>query len=129
VSVPVRQLRCSLGLNPRYLGVAGLFFSPAIDGSRIEIPFAYLVGLHDTADGKGGTQPLKLVPLDATPAITSFAGAWGLDNNLSPWGLLRLRSSAGPPAPQTQAAWARPVSSMVCNDTWLTPQDPEFCAR
>lgn len=129
VSVPVRQLRCSLGLTPRYLGVAGLFFSPAVDGSRIEIPLAYLIGLHDTADGHRRAPPLKLVSIEATPAITSFTGRWGLDNNLSPWGLLRLRSSAGPAAPQTQAAWTRPVSSMACNHTWLTPQDPAFCLR
>ena len=129
VSLPVRQLRCSLGLTPRYLGVAGLFFSPAIDGSRVEIPLAYLIGLHDTADGRRLAPPLKLVSIDATPAITSFWGRWGLDNNLSPWGLLRLRSSAGPPAPQTQAPWMKPVSSMVCNNTWLSPQDPAFCSQ
>jgi len=72
VSLPVRQLRCSLGLTPRYLGVAGLFYSPAIDGSRIEIPLAYLIGLHDTADGRRRAPPLKLVSIDATPTVTSF---------------------------------------------------------
>jgi len=130
VSVPVRQLRCSLGLTPRYLGVAGLFFSPAIDGSRIEIPLAYLVGLHDTADGyRPAPGPLKLVWLDSTPAVNSFKGHWGLDNNLSPWSLVRLRSSAGPDAPQNQGAWKTPVSSMLCNGTWLSPGTPAFCQR
>jgi hypothetical protein len=128
VSVPVRELRCSLGLTPRYLGVAGLFFSPAIDGSRIEIPLAYLIGLHDTAARyRLAPGPVKLVPIDSTPAIGSFKGHWGLDNNLNPWGLVRLRSAAGPDAPQNQAPWKTPISSMLCNRRWLSPQNPAFC--
>jgi hypothetical protein len=119
ISVPVRQLRCSLGLTPRYLGIAGLFFSPAVDGSRLEIPLAYLAGLRDHANGARPVPPPKLVALDTARAINSFRGYWGLDNNLSPFGILRLRASAGPPAPQTQGSWITPFRSMLCNGRWL----------
>lgn len=125
VGVPVRQLRCSLGLVPRYLGVAGLFFSPAVDGSRLEVPIAYLIGLRDRTARARPASALKLVLLDSTPAIESFSGNWGLDNNLSPFGIGRLRASAGPPAPQTQGPWETPFKSMLCNNHWLsTPSEP-----
>jgi hypothetical protein len=121
VDVPVRQLRCSLGLTPRYLGVAGLFYSPAVDGSRLEIPFGYASGLRDhTTAGPPGA-PLPLLALSAAPEITGFAGHWGLDNDLSPLGIGRLASSAGPPAPQTQDAWVHPFAAMLCSERWLSP--------
>jgi hypothetical protein len=120
ISVPVRQLRCSLGVTPRYLGVAGLFFSSAVDGSRLEIPFSYLTGLRDDADGTRPLPPLPLVPLRTAHDILSFNGSWGLDNNLSPLGIGRLRSSAGPPAPQHQGTWTTPFRSMLCSDRWLS---------
>jgi MFS family permease len=119
VSVPVRQLRCSLGVTPRYLGVAGLFFSSAFDGSRLEIPFAYLIGLRDRTARARPEYGLRLLSLDKTPAIESFTGFWGLDNNLSPFDTFRLRASAGPPAPQTQGPWRTPFGSMLCSDRWL----------
>jgi hypothetical protein len=119
VSVPVRQLRCGLGVTPRYLGVAGLFYSPALDGTRLEIPVAYLAGLRDQADGRRPTPPLRLVRLDTAGDVISFDGNWGLDNNLSPFGIVRLRSSAGPPAPQTQGPWSTPFTSMLCNARWI----------
>jgi hypothetical protein len=122
VSVPVRQLRCSLGVTPRYLGVAGLFYSPALDGSRLEIPVAYLAGLRDQADRARRAPLLRLVRLDTAHAIVSFDGNWGLDNNLSPFGIGRLRSSAGPPAPQTQDPWKTPFNSMLCSGSWLTTE-------
>jgi hypothetical protein len=125
VSVPVRQLRCSLGVTPRYLGVAGLFFSSAFDGSRLEIPIAYLIGLRDRTARARPESGLRLLSLDKTPAIDSFTGFWGLDNNLSPFGIGRLRASAGPPAPQTQGPWRTPFGSMLCSNHWLgTPARP-----
>jgi hypothetical protein len=123
VSVPVRQLRCSLGVTPRYLGAAGLFFSPTIDGSRLEIPPAYLVGLRDVADARRPTTALKLPSLHNANELPSRVGYWGLDNNLSPLQIGRLRSSAGPPAPQRQGPWDQPFKSMFCNDRWLS-EDP-----
>jgi hypothetical protein len=123
VSVPVRQLRCSLGVAPRYLGVAGLFFSPAIDGSRLEIPVAYLIGLRDAAGPRRPTSTPTLLPLHSANEIPSHVSYWGLDNNLSPLQIGRLRSSAGPPAPQRQGPWDQPFKSMFCNDRWLS-EDP-----
>lgn len=120
VSVPVRQLRCSLGVTPRYFGVAGLFFSPAVDGSRLEIPVAYLIWLRDNADGARPESTLKLLSLDTAHDIQSFDGRWGLDNNLSPLQIGRLRSAAGPPAPQQRGAWQTPFSSMLCSGHWLS---------
>jgi hypothetical protein len=120
VNVPVRQLRCSLGVTPRYLGVAGLFFSPAVDGSRLEIPVAYLIGLRDDANGARPESTLKLLPFDTATDIQSFAGHWGLDNNLSPLQIGRLRSSAGPPAPQLQGPSRTPFDSMLCSGRWLS---------
>lgn len=119
ISVPVRQLRCSLALTPRYFGVAGLFFSPAVDGSRLEIPVAYVSGLRDHTSR---IQPLplpKLVPMGSVPAISSFKGAWGLDNNLRLFGLWTQATSAGPPAPPTQGPWTHPFLKMLCNNHWL----------
>jgi hypothetical protein len=120
VSVPVRQLRCSLAMTPRYFGVAGLFFSPALDGSRLEIPVAYLGGLRDQTSRIRPTPPLGLVAMDAVPAIASFKGAWGLNNNLSLFGSSPVAESAGPPAPQTQGPWSYPFSKMLCNGDWLS---------
>jgi MFS family permease len=122
VSEPVRQLRCSFGLTPRYLGVASLFFSPAVDGSRLEIPAAYMLRLRDHADGAVTVPMLTLVSLDSTPAVESFKGNWGLDNNLSfsPFQIGRLRSSAGPPAPENQGPWKWPFHSMFCDEHWLS---------
>lgn len=120
VSLPVRQLRCSLGVTPRYLGVAGLFFSPAVDGSRVEIPLTYLIGLRDDADGTRPVPTPRLVWLDTAHDIRSFRGYWGLDNNLSPLQTFRQRVSAGPQAPQLQGAWAAPFPNMLCNNRWLS---------
>jgi hypothetical protein len=101
------------------MGVAGLFFSPAVDGSRLEIPVAYLGGLRDHTSRIAPTLPSKLVAIDGVPAITSFRGAWGLDNNLSLFGLVTRATSAGPPAPQTQSTWQYPFLKMLCNRDWL----------
>lgn len=120
VGVPVRQLRCSLGVTPRYLGVAGLFFSPAVDGSRLEIPVAYLIGLRDDARGVRRQPTLRLLSLATAHDILAFDGNWGLDNNLSPLQVGRLRSSAGPLAPQEQGPWRTPLPSMLCNGHWLS---------
>jgi hypothetical protein len=132
VDEPVRQLRCSLGVIPRYVGVAGLFFSPAIDGSRLEIPAAYLLGLRDETNDDRSLPRLRLIALDRTTAVESFHGAWGLDNNLSfgPLQLGRLRASAGPPAPEEQETWMRPFASMFCDPRWLSASaepSPETC--
>jgi MFS family permease len=123
VDLPVRQLRCSLGVQPRYLGVAGLFYSPAVDGTSLEVPLAYVIGLHDTTARKVPVRTPRLLPFDRTPAIQSFDGAWGLDNNLTltPLRLGRLRSSAGPPAPQYQGPSTSPLGSMFCKASWLHP--------
>ncbi len=120
VSVPVRQLRCSLGGTPHYLGVAGLFFAPAVDGTSLELPVDYLLGIRDhTATGVLAPRP-RLIPL-ATPAISRFGGDWGPDNNLTAFGIGRIRTSGGPPAPQTQSVSKTPRSSMLCNAAWLSP--------
>jgi hypothetical protein len=120
VSVPVRQLRCSLGLTPRYFGVAGLFFVPAFDGTSLELPVAYGIGLRDRANRARLTPPLRLLYLPATPAVSSFGGYWGLDNNLTFLHIGRLRTSAGPPAPPKQGPWRNPFASMLCAGTWLS---------
>jgi hypothetical protein len=125
VGEAIRQLRCSLGVTPRYLGIAGLFFSPAVDGTRIEIPVAYVIGLHDKANGARSIPMLPLLPLDATPQIASFKGNWGLDNNLSFYDVGRLRASAGPGAPQLQGPSLTPFHSMFCAHQWLgRPSSP-----
>ncbi len=122
VSVPVRELRCSLGVTPRYLGVAGLFFSPALDGSRLEIPLTYLGGIRDLADGARPVPRLRLISLATAEPILSFSGTWGLENNLSPFGIIRTRISPGPRAPPAQGAWGTPFRSMLCNPGWLSRQ-------
>jgi hypothetical protein len=119
VNVPVRQVRCGLGVSPRYLGVAGLFFAPAFDGTRVEIPLDYIAGLRDEAAGNQLPARQPLADMDATPAIASFRGFWGLDNNLSPAHLWRHRSGAGPPAPQVQDGALKPFRKMFCNDRWI----------
>lgn len=118
VNVPVRQARCGLGVTPRYLGVAGLFFSPAFDGTRVEIPLDYIAGLRDEATGSQVLARQPLTDMNATPAIMSFRGFWGVDNNLSA-GHLRHRSGAGPPAPQIQGAALTPFRKMFCDDRWI----------
>jgi MFS family permease len=130
VDEPVRQARCSLALTPRYLGVAGLFFSPGFDGTRVEIPFDYVTGLRDEATGTEQPRREPLASMDATPAIMSFGGFWGLDNNLSPLHLGRLRSGAGPPAPQAQDAALAPFRAMLCSDRWIRApgQPPWICS-
>jgi hypothetical protein len=117
-SVPVRQLRCSLAVTPRYFGVGGLFFSPALDGSRLEIPVAYLIGLRDHTSRIQPTPWLKLVSTDVLPPA-KVAKYWGLNNNLSLFGSSPLAVSAGPPAPQTQDPWTMPIRKMMCNADWL----------
>ena len=125
INEPIRQLRCSLGVTPRYLGVAGLFFSPAFDGTRLELPIAYVIGLRDKADAARAVPMAPLLPLDTTPQIASFKGNWGLDNNLSFYGVGRLRASAGPGAPQLQGPSVAPFRSMFCAHQWLgRPSSP-----
>ncbi len=121
VSVPVRQLRCSLGLEPRYVGVAGLFFAPAFDGASIELPLMYVLGLRDRTDKTRPTPPLPLVSMADTPGINGFKGHWGLDNNISFIGLPRVTTGAGPGAPQTQDPWKNPVCTMLLSRKWLSP--------
>jgi hypothetical protein len=119
VSVPVRQLRCSLGLTPRYFGVAGLFFVPAVDGASLELPVAYLLGLRDGTTPDRAVRTLPLISLPDTPAVSSFRGYWGLDNNLSLIGIGPARTGAGPPAPPNQGPWKEPLVKMLCSDSWL----------
>jgi hypothetical protein len=120
VSLPVRQLRCSLGLTPRYFGVAGLFFEPAFDGTSLELPLAYTIGLRDRAERARPVGPLPLLPLAATPAVNGFKGSWGRDNDLAFLELGPLATGAGPPAPQVQGPWGRPFPAMFCSQSWLS---------
>lgn len=120
VSLPVRELRCALGLTPRYLGVAGLFFEPAFDGASIELPLAYAIGLRDRAERARPVAPLPLLALAATPAVTGFDGAWGRDNDLSFLELGALATGSGPPAPPVQRSWKAPFPSMFCGQSWLS---------
>jgi hypothetical protein len=121
VSVPVRELRCSLGGTPRYLGAAGMFFSPAVNGTSLELPVDYLLGIRDhTAHFSSASTP-HLIPLDTTPAVSAFAGNWGPDNNLTLAGIGRLRTSGGPQAPEEQPVSRTPFHSMLCNSAWLNP--------
>ena len=120
VSVPVRELRCSLGLTPRYFGVAGLFFAPGFDGTSLELPLAYTIGLRDRAERARPVAPLPLLALAATPAVNGFKGAWGRDNNLTFLELGPLATGAGPPAPQVQGPWKRPFPAMFCSHGWLS---------
>jgi hypothetical protein len=122
VSVPVRQLRCSLGLTPRYFGVAGLFFAPAFDGTSLELPLEYVGGVRDRATNERSLPALPLVSLLATPAVAGFKGYWGLDNNLTFFGIGRARTGAGPPAPPNQGPWIQPFSKLLCSDSWLHPR-------
>jgi hypothetical protein len=124
-SLPVRQLRCSLGLTPRYFGVAGLFFVPAFDGTSLELPVAYLLGLRDRAEHGRVSPPLRLVSLPGTPAASSSPRFWGLDNNLSFFDLDAVQTGAGPPAPSNQGPWKEPFPNMLCSDSWLStaPRD------
>jgi hypothetical protein len=125
VSVPVRELRCSLGLTPRYFGVAGLFFVPAFDGTSLEIPVAYLLGLRDHATRGRPSPALRLVSLPGTPAGSSSPRFWGPDNNISFLGSGAVQTGAGPPAPARQGPWKEPFPNMLCNDSWLNaaPRD------
>jgi len=120
VSVPVRELRCSLGLTPRYFGVAGLFFAPGFDGTSLELPLAYTIGLRDRAERARPVAPLPLLALAATPAVNGFKGAWGRDNDLTFLELGPLATGAGPPAPQVQGPWKRPFPAMFCSHGWLS---------
>jgi hypothetical protein len=121
VSVPVRQLRCSLGGTPHYLGVAGLFLSPSVDGTSLELPVDYLVGIRDHAVDVVPSPTPRLIPLDSTPAVSAFDGNWGPDNNLSLLGRGRFRSGAGPQAPLKQSVSNTPMPSMLCSPSWLNP--------
>ncbi|MGZ6616362.1 MAG: hypothetical protein ACXVFQ_18265 [Solirubrobacteraceae bacterium] len=121
VSVPVRELRCSLGGTPPYLGVAGLFFSPAVDGTSLELPVDYLLAIRDHAVHIQSTPTPRLIPMDTTPAVSAFDGNWGRDNNLRLFGIGRIRTSAGPQAPELQPASKKPFKSMLCNSSWLNP--------
>lgn len=120
VSLPVREVRCRLGLTPRYFGVAGLFFEPGFDGTSIELPLDYLIGLRDRAEQARAVGPLPLLPLTATPAVTAFRGAWGRDNNLSFLDAGPQVTGAGPPAPEVQAPWEKPFPAMFCSHGWLS---------
>lgn len=128
VSLPVRQLRCALGLTPRYFGVAGLFFEPAFDGTSIELPLAYTIGLRDRAERARPVPLLPLLPLAATPAVNGFKGAWGRDNDLALLELGPLATGAGPPAPQVQGPWGRPFPAMFCSHSWLSAAPHEHSA-
>jgi len=129
VNVPVRDLRCSLGVTPRYLGVAGLFFSPAVDGPAVEVPVGYLAGLTDSTDGARPGPVPRLVPMRTTAAITSFAGRWARDNNLGVPGFGSSQPGPGPPSPQTQAPAKTPFQSMLCSTPWLAPSAKELPCR
>lgn len=131
VSVPVRELRCSLGGTPRYLGAAGLFFSPAVDGTSLELPVDYLLGIRDhTAQVPSSPMP-RLIALDSTPVVSVFNGSWGPDNNLRLFGHFLVRPSAGPQAPEQQPVSQKPFHSMLCNSGWLNPggQLPDWICR
>jgi hypothetical protein len=128
VSLPVRELRCSLGLTPRYFGVAGLFFEPAFDGTSLELPLAYSIGLRDRAERARRVPPLPLLPLAATPAVNGFTGAWGRDNDLDLLELGPLATGAGPPAPRVQGPWERPFPAMFCSHGWLSTPPHERSA-
>jgi hypothetical protein len=121
VNVPIRQLRCSLGGTPRYLGAAGLFFSPAVDGASFELPVDYLAAIRDHATNMVRSPTPRLISLAASPAVSGFDGSWGPDNNLTALGIGPLRTSAGPQSPQLQPASKTPFRGMLCNSTWLTP--------
>jgi hypothetical protein len=121
VDVPIRELRCSLGITPRYLGVAGLFFSPAFDGPSVEVPVGYLAHLTDTTDGARPGPPLRLRPMGTVAAIASFGGRWGLDNNLGAPIVGDNKAGPGPSSPHTQAPARRPFQSMLCSAPWLPP--------
>ena len=121
VSVPVREVRCFLGVQPRYFGVASLFLSPAFDGASIELPLMYVLGLRDhTAKGRP-LPPLPLVSIASTSRIATFAGYWGVDNNITVGASPRVRSGAGPPAPPNQAPWNNPFCAMLLSSSWLSP--------
>jgi hypothetical protein len=128
VSLPVRELRCSLGLMPRYFGVAGLFFEPGFDGTSLELPLAYLIGLRDHAERARPVPPLPLLRLAGTPAVNGFKGAWGRDNNLAFLAFGPLATGAGPPAPEVQGPWERPFPTMFCSDSWLSTAPDEGSA-
>jgi Vacuolar protein sorting-associated protein 62 len=124
VSLPVRELRCNLGLTPRYFGVAGLFFAPGFDGTSLELPLAYTIGLRDRAERARPVAPLPLLSLPDTPAVNGFKGSWGRDNDLSLWHIGHISTGAGPPAPPTQAPWRQPFKAMMCSDRWLHTAAP-----
>jgi hypothetical protein len=119
-SVPVRQLRCSLGTAPPYLGVAGLFFTPAIDGASLELPVDYLLGIRDHEHDAYRATLGRLIPLDTTPQVSNYKGAWGPANSLS-IGSLKITTGSGPPAPKTQLVATQPFAHMLCNAAWLNP--------
>lgn len=119
VSVPARQLRCSLGLTTRYLGVAGLFYAPGFDGTALELPVEYVAGIRDHATRGRPIARLRLLDLRHSPEVTGFHGFWGLDNKLVVFGIGPRTTGAGPPAPSTQGPWKQPFAQMLCDKRWL----------
>jgi hypothetical protein len=127
LDAPIRQLSCSLGLTPpRYLGVAGLFFSKIVRGSDVEVPVAYAVKITDrTGDVPGPTY--ALLPLKPNDAIETFHGFWGRDNKLKLTSLGVRVTGDGPRSPPDQSAWVGPGRNMLCSDRWLSPAPGEAC--
>ncbi|MGE5617418.1 MAG: hypothetical protein ACM3UX_00625 [Candidatus Woesearchaeota archaeon] len=116
--LPIRELHCLTPIEPRYLGVAGLFFDPTLDGSASELPLAYVITLRDSTGRTSTSSRPELIPAESTRSIAGFDGYWGVDNNLT---ILagRVRTGAGPRSPQKQNPWLRPFKAMFCAPTWL----------
>ena len=112
--LPIRELHCLTPTEPRYLGVAGLFFDPTLDGSASELPLAYVIGLRDSTGRTRTVSQPELIPAKTT----GWNGYWGVDNNLTVlWG--RLHTGNGPASPQNQNPWKQPFKAMYCAPTWL----------
>jgi hypothetical protein len=125
VDAPLRQLNCSLDLNPpRYLGLGSVFFSSALSGDALEVPVGYVAGLRDHT-GNMKEQPYELVELQANDDIESFLGFWGRDNNLKFWQRPATKAGGGPASPPEQGAERAPGEKMLCSTRWFSRSRPK----
>jgi hypothetical protein len=116
--LPIRELQCLTRKTARYLGAAGLFFNPQVDGSALELPLAYLIGLRDRIGRGTGVTDARPISMQATPMISVFHGYWGIDNNLKVL-VGRARTGAGPQSPQDQNPSLHPFRDMLCAPNWI----------
>jgi hypothetical protein len=127
IDAPVRQLICSLGIKPpRYLGVGDLFFESSLRGAAAEVPVDYILGIRDETGETAPPTAYRLQPFSRTDAVETFHGEWGLDDNLTLFG---IGLSGGPAArsPSDQPPWKHPGQSMLCNSNWFSPDETPAC--